>query len=153
MGSDSKPVEKVVEAQPIVRIKRLKSIAVSNLGSVSDSQMSRPRPGCKKYELRGTRRHNSEGGVAACNEHHNLRTIERNECKRPGELGNQMLFPDESNGVGIKGVDGQSQSKSLDLLPELDQRVAGQSIKLRAAMRKEEGLRTKNLGVVLKWAL
>jgi hypothetical protein len=27
-GSDSKPVEKVVEAQPIVRIKRLKSIAV-----------------------------------------------------------------------------------------------------------------------------
>jgi hypothetical protein len=57
-------------------------------------------------------------------------------CKRPGELGNQMLFPDESNGVGIKGVDGQSQSKSLDLLPELDQRVAGQSMKLRAAMRK-----------------
>jgi hypothetical protein len=33
-----------------------------------------------------------------------------------------MLCPDESNGVGIKGVDGQSQSKSLDLLPELNQR-------------------------------
>jgi hypothetical protein len=43
-GSDSKPVEKVVVAQPIVRIKRLKSIAVWDLVRVSDSQMSRRWP-------------------------------------------------------------------------------------------------------------
>jgi hypothetical protein len=36
-----------------------------------------------------------------------------------------MLFPDESNGLSIKGVDGQSQSKSLDLLPGLNQRLPG----------------------------